>query len=141
MLEKLPSNEQLLFATLEGFGERWEKEKSIRELEAEADDLPRVEFATSKGVIVIELFENEAPGTVANFIHLIESGFYDGAFFHQVLRNFRSQTGLYFKDRHPPTDYEIASEAKADNARGIFCLLYTSPSPRDQRGSRMPSSA
>ena len=120
LIAELPREEKWLYATLEGFGERWEKEKVIREAEAKADDLPRVEFTTSKGPIVIELFENEAPDTVGNFIHLVESGFYEGAFFHQVLRNFRSQTGLYFKDGRPPTDYEIASEAKADNARHIF---------------------
>ena len=120
LMAELPLKEKQLYATLEGFGERWEKEKVIREAETKADDLPRVEFTTSKGSFVIELFENEAPETVGNFVHLVESGFYEGAFFHQVLRNFRSQTGLYFKNRHPPTDYEIASEANADNARNIF---------------------
>ena len=120
LLEELSREDKLLYATLEGFGERWEKEKKIREAEAKADDLPRVEFKTSKGSIVIELFENEAPETVHNFVHLVESGFYENAFFHQVLRNFRAQTGLAFRDRRPPTDYEIASEAKADNARHIF---------------------
>ena len=120
LIKDLPREERALYVTLEGFGKRWEKEKVIREAEAKADDLPRVEFTTSKGSFVIELFENEAPETVGNFVHLVESGFYEGAFFHQVLRNFRSQTGLYFKNRHPPTDYEIASEANADNARNIF---------------------
>ncbi len=120
LIEELPQQETILFATLKGFGERWEKEKTIREAEAKADDLPRVEFTTSKGKIVIELFENEAPDTVGNFVHLVESGFYEGAFFHQVLRNFRAQTGLYSRNRRPPTDYEITSEAKADNARKIF---------------------
>lgn len=41
-----------------------------------ADDLPYVEFATAKGTAVVELFEDDAPNTVANFIHLVESGFY-----------------------------------------------------------------
>ena len=121
LIEDLPNEERILFQTLEKFGERWTKEKEIRKVEAEADDLPRVELTTSKGKIVIELFENEAPHTVGNFIHLVESGFYNDAFFHQVLRNFRAQAGLYFKDGRPkPTDYEIVSESKLDNARDIF---------------------
>ena len=36
---------------------------------------------------------------------------------------------------------DIPSEAKVNLGEANFCLLYTSPSPRDQRGSRMPSSA
>ena len=120
LINELPLEDKRLYATLERFGKRWEKEKVIRQAEAKADDLPRVEFKTSKGSIVIELFENEAPDTGGNFIHLVESGFYENAFFHQVLRNFRAQTGLGFRDRRPPTDYQIASEAKLDNARHIF---------------------
>ena len=42
---------------------------------------------------MVELFENEAPNTVANFISLAESGFYDGSKFHRVLPNFMSQGG------------------------------------------------
>lgn len=120
LIEDLPQEEKVLLAMLEGFGERWEKENAIREAEAEADDLPRVEITTSKGKIVIELFENEAPHTVGNFIHLVESKFYDGAFFHFVLRGFRAQSGVYFKRPRPLTDYEIVDEGKADNARGVF---------------------
>ena len=120
VIKDLPRQEIALFASLAKISKQFEKEKAIRQAEAKADDLPRVEFTTSKGSIVIELFENEAPETVGNFIHLVESGFYENAFFHRVLRNFRVQTGLAFRDRRPPTDYEITSEANADNARHIF---------------------
>ena len=120
LIEDFPREEVVRFKDLEGFEERWTKEKEIRKAEAEADDLPRVELTTSKGKIVIELFENEAPNAVGNFIHLVESGFYENAFFHQVLRNFRSQTGLAFRDRRPPTDYEIEDEPETDNARKFF---------------------
>lgn len=46
-------------------------------------DLPVVALNTSSGTITIELFENECPNTVANFISLVESGFYDGLAFHR----------------------------------------------------------
>lgn len=57
------------------------------------DDLPRVKFTTTKGDIVLELFENEAPNTVANFIDLIENGFYTNSEFHRVLEGFVAQGG------------------------------------------------
>lgn len=43
--------------------------------------------------IELELFENEAPKTVANFVKLVESGFYDGLTFHRVIPGFVSQGG------------------------------------------------
>ncbi|NOY30764.1 MAG: peptidylprolyl isomerase, partial [Planctomycetes bacterium] len=71
----------------------WEKEDRIRAAEAEADDLPRVKFQTSRGDVVIELFENEAPQTVASFLTLVKQGFYDGIVFHRVLPSFMAQGG------------------------------------------------
>ena len=46
-----------------------------------------------KGDITIELFEKEAPGTVANFEKLIKEGFYDGLTFHRVIPGFVAQGG------------------------------------------------
>ena len=71
----------------------WDKEQEIRAAEAEADDLPRVSLETSKGQIELELFENEAPNTVANFIALVEQGYYSGLPFHRVLEGFMAQGG------------------------------------------------
>lgn len=71
----------------------WAKEQKIRAAEQAADDLPRVRLITTKGEMVIELLENEAPNTVANFIQLVEGGFYDGLTFHRVLSNFMAQGG------------------------------------------------
>lgn len=72
----------------------WKKEQAIREAEAKAQPpLPRVLLKTSKGDIEIELFENEAPNTVANFIALVEKKFYDGTPFHRVLPHFMAQGG------------------------------------------------
>ena len=71
----------------------WAKEKKIREAEAKADDLPRVLMKTSAGDMEIELFENEAPNTVLNFITLVDKGFYNGLKFHRVLPGFMAQGG------------------------------------------------
>ena len=48
---------------------------------------------TSKGAINLELFEQDAPNTVANFTKLVKSGFYDGLNFHRVIPNFMIQGG------------------------------------------------
>jgi cyclophilin family peptidyl-prolyl cis-trans isomerase len=63
----------------------WVKEQALQKKDSEADDLPQVRLTTSKGVIELELFENQAPDTVGNFIHLVEKGFYDGLTFHRVV--------------------------------------------------------
>ncbi len=48
---------------------------------------------TEKGVMTIEFYENDAPNTVANFVKLAKSGYYDGLSFHRVLPDFVVQGG------------------------------------------------
>ncbi len=50
-------------------------------------------FETNVGTITAELFEKDAPGTVANFEKLANSGFYDGVKFHRVIPEFVVQGG------------------------------------------------
>ena len=52
-----------------------------------------VTFETNRGTIVADLFDKEAPGTVANFEKLANSGFYDGVKFHRVIPDFVVQGG------------------------------------------------
>jgi cyclophilin family peptidyl-prolyl cis-trans isomerase len=91
--EKLQKDAQDLVASATAAAPLWPAEQKIREKEAKADDLPRVKLETSKGAITIELFENEAPNTVASFISLVEKGFYNGIVFHRVLPHFMAQGG------------------------------------------------
>ncbi len=51
------------------------------------------QFETDKGPITVELFDKEAPGTVANFEKLANEEFYDGTRFHRVIDNFMVQGG------------------------------------------------
>jgi peptidyl-prolyl cis-trans isomerase B (cyclophilin B) len=46
---------------------------------------------TNKGNIVLELFENDAPNTVVNFVKLINKGYYNGLKFHRVIPDFMVQ--------------------------------------------------
>jgi len=48
---------------------------------------------TTEGVIVFELFDADAPKTVANFKKLATEGFYDGLSFHRVIKDFMAQGG------------------------------------------------
>jgi cyclophilin family peptidyl-prolyl cis-trans isomerase len=76
--------------------EYWRKEQEIRAKESSAQSdqlLPRVSIKTSRGDILLELFENEAPNTVANFVSLVEGGFYNGTKFHRVIPAFMAQGG------------------------------------------------
>jgi peptidyl-prolyl cis-trans isomerase B (cyclophilin B) len=50
-------------------------------------------FETTHGTIIAELYEQDAPGTVANFEKLANSGFYDGTHFHRVIPDFVVQGG------------------------------------------------
>ncbi len=48
---------------------------------------------TNQGIIKFEMFKNDAPKTVENFIKLANQGFYDGVKFHRVIKGFMIQTG------------------------------------------------
>ena len=54
---------------------------------------PVMEIETSMGKVAVELFPNEAPKTVKNFMDLAAKGFYDGVIFHRVIPGFMAQTG------------------------------------------------
>ena len=60
----------------------WTAEQAYRDAEAKRGDLPRVKFETNRGAFVVELFEDDAPNSVANLIQLVSRGFYDGTRFH-----------------------------------------------------------
>ncbi len=98
----------------------WAEEQAIRQREAEADDLPRVKLVTSKGEIVLELYENEAPETVGNFISLVESGFYKNSPFHRVLGNFMAQGGSNTDDGTGGPGYTIYCECTKPEHRKHF---------------------
>ena len=55
--------------------------------------MSKVIFETSEGEITFELFSNDAPNTVNNFIKLVNDGFYNGLSFHRVIPGFMAQGG------------------------------------------------
>ena len=95
-------------------------EMATRKAEEKADDLPRVKIETTKGTIVVELFENEAPNTVANFISLVENQFYNGTPFHRVIPQFMAQGGDPTGTGTSGPGYTIDCECDLPNARKHF---------------------
>lgn len=81
------------FRYVDLFAKFWEREKKLRNQELMKGDNPRVVLYTTQGEIEILLFEDQAPNTVANFIFLVEKGYYTKLDFHRVLSGFMAQGG------------------------------------------------
>lgn len=89
----------------------------------------KVELDTTMGKIVIELDEEKAPITTANFLRYVKEGFYDGTIFHRVIGNFMIQSGGHLLDMTEKTAYEpIKNEASNGlaNSRGTIAMARTS---------------
>jgi peptidyl-prolyl cis-trans isomerase B (cyclophilin B) len=85
------------------------------------------EIHTSKGVMSVEFYHEDAPNTVANFIKLAESGFYDGLNFHRVIPNFVIQGGCPNKRGDGGPGYKINCELTGGNQhhdRGVLSMAH-----------------
>lgn len=119
--KSLPLEILELFKKLPELKQKFAVEKEIRLAEAQIDDLPRVVLKTTKGRIELELFENQAPETVGNFIHLVERGFYDDLLFHRVISAFMAQGGgMNANMSSREVDYTIFDECGRKDARNHF---------------------
>ena len=74
------------------------------------NELSSVTVKTTKGDIRIKLLIRNAPISVANFVSLARSGFFNGKIFHRVVPNFVAQTGCPRGDGYGSLDYTISSE-------------------------------
>ena len=89
---------------------------------------PMVLISTSQGDIKLELYEEKAPITVANFLSYVEEGFFDGTIFHRVINNFMIQGGGFSADmKQKPTKAPIKNEADngLKNDRGTIAMART----------------
>ena len=85
---------------------------------------------TSMGTIDVELFEDKAPKTTANFIELSEKGFYNGLVFHRVIPDFMIQGGDPNGDGTGGPGYEIEDEFHPQlkhNVPGILSMANAGP--------------
>jgi cyclophilin family peptidyl-prolyl cis-trans isomerase len=120
LLNRIWKQAQTQHASLAATRQAWQKEQALRARDAAADDLPRVKLQTSQGDIVIELFENEAPQAVANFLSLVKSGYYQGVVFHRVLPGFMAQGGDPTGTGSGGPGYQIRCECEGPNIRQHF---------------------
>jgi len=89
---------------------------------------PRVRLVTNQGSIVLELYPDKAPKTVANFLAYVKAGFYDGTIFHRVVPSFVIQGGGYDANFVPRKTREpIENEAAngLSNQRGTVAMART----------------
>lgn len=101
------------------------------------------EIHTSKGILKVEFYEEDAPATVDNFISLAKQGFYDGLAFHRVIPDFVIQGGCpYSKDMSDPRvgtggpGYQIKCELKGNNQYHDKGVLSMAHAGRDTGGSQ-----
>ena len=83
---------------------------------------PKVKMETSKGTIIIELYADKAPKSVANFLSYVNAGAYDGTIFHRVIKDFMNQGGGFTPD-YKKVDTKDPVQNEADN--GLKNLKYT----------------
>lgn len=94
------------------------------------------EILTDKGLMVAQLYEAETPGTVANFVKLAQSGFYDGLTFHRVIPDFVIQGGCPNGTGTGGPGWKIKCETTAANQhhdRGVLSMAHAG---KDTGGSQ-----
>src|SRR5574341_702536 len=85
---------------------------------------------TSRGTIVCELFAEDAPATVNNFVFLAREKFYDGTTFHRVIPNFMIQGGDPTGTGRGGPGYRFADEVKSNPRRhGVGSLSMANAGP------------
>ena len=92
---------------------------------------PEVILETSLGFIKLELFPDQAPVTVANFLTYVREGFYDGLLFHRIISNAIVQGGGFAPGMicREPTHLAIVNEAQngLQNIRGTIAMARAYP--------------
>lgn len=89
--------------------------------------MKKAEIHTEKGVMHVEFYEHDAPSTVANFIKLSKSGFYNGLAFHRVIPDFVIQGGCPNGTGAGGPGYSINCELDGGNQyhdRGVLSMAH-----------------
>lgn len=98
--------------------------------------MKKAEIHTEKGVMKVEFYDQDAPGTVANFIKLAKDGFYDGLTFHRVIPDFVIQGGCPNGIGNGGPGYSIKCETSGGNQyhdRGVLSMAHAG---KDTGGSQ-----
>jgi cyclophilin family peptidyl-prolyl cis-trans isomerase len=85
----------------------------------QAQEAPRVRFATTAGVFVVEVYPDKTPKTVENFLQYVKDKHYDGTVFHRVIENFMVQGGGFDAQySQKKTRAPVAHEGREALAKG-----------------------
>ncbi len=90
----------------------------------------RAVIETNKGRIVVDLFEDDAPVTVNNFVFLARNHYYDGVVFHRVLEDFMAQTGDPTGTGTGGPGYQFADETgngRSHDGKGVLSMANAGP--------------
>ncbi len=94
------------------------------------------EIHTDKGMMKVEFFEKDAPGTVDNFVTLSKKGYYDGLTFHRVIPDFVIQGGCPNGNGMGGPGYTIKCELDGENQYHDKGVLSMAHAGRDTGGSQ-----
>lgn len=122
------------------FAMNWNEERSIDEqIQNTITMTQKIQYAvieTEKGTMTAELYTNETPGTVQNFVDLANHNFYDGLTFHRVIPDFVIQGGCPKGDGTGGPGYRIKCETSAPRQyhdRGVLSMAHAG---KDTGGSQ-----
>jgi peptidylprolyl isomerase len=139
--DDLEDVDKTLIARADVIETEWQKEKQLFDKEAQADRLPRVKLVTTRGEILVELFIDQAPSTVANFIKLVDAGYYDGLDFYQVVDHLLALTGDENGDGSGSTGKYLQDEHQREDARAaVRGSLVMAKIPLEKVGEFVPNS-
>ncbi len=107
--------------------------KELKEYNYSKEELEKFKYAkitTENGIIWINLFYNETPNTVSNFVTLANDGFYDDLNFHRVIPGFMAQGGCPHGTGTGGPEWAIPCETDANNQvhhRGSLSMAHAGP--------------
>ena len=95
--------------------------------------MKHIKMRTNKGEMIVELYTQDTPKTVANFIKLANEGFYDGLKFHRVISNFMVQggcpdgNGMGGPGYTIQCEHQVATFSSQQHDRGVLSMAHAGP--------------
>ena len=138
LLEAGAKPEQTILKQIEDASAKWGRELALREADAQSQ-VPQVAVQTELGEFVVELYENEAPNTVANFIMLVDKKYYDGSFIYLSQPGRLVMAGCTKGDGQTNAGYYIPDEVDQPEIRhhfsGVLAMAAQDPNTGSARFS------
>lgn len=138
LLDSGAKPEQTILKQIEDASGKWGRELKLREADTQSQ-VPQVAIVTDLGELVVELFENEAPNTVANFIYLVEKKYYDGSVIYLSQPGRLVMAGCTKGDGRTDAGYYLPDEIDRPEIRhhfsGVLAMAADDPNTGSARFS------